>query len=225
MKTDLPKVLLCPHPVADKFNSQVQSLVDSYAVESAAAPPSPRATEPAPTTATAIATGYSHAAMVGLMLAHPEMDHKSLAAHWGRNSAWFASVLASDAFQLELDKVRHLIPDPYITATMEERFRALTLGSLTVLQGKLDSKEVADATVLKAAEIGVKALGMGQIASPPVAPTTSVESLADRLVSALEKQRKNVRTVDAEVVVIPEPTKGTEDGHTQEALPVDAGQA
>lgn len=200
MKTDLPKTLKSPHPVATpEFASQVQSLVDAYGVGSAAASPSPQTAEPAPSTLppSLPAPGYTHAAMVELILAHPDWNYKKLAAHWGRNTAWFAAVLASDDFQRELDCSRHLIIDPHITATMEERFRALTLNSLAVLQEKLDGKEVSDLLVLKSAEIGVKALGMGNIAPVAAPPSaTSIDSLAERLMGALEKQRQNVRTID-----------------------------
>lgn len=168
--------------------------------------PSTPTVEPQPQpAATALALPYSHAAMVELMVENPGWTTKKLAAHFGKGSAWFAAVLASDGFQLELDKRRGEVLNPAFTATMEERFRALALRSLDVLQDKLDSKDVSDNIVLRAAEIGVKALGMGQVAPPPVTPSGSVESLADRLVAAFERQRNNVRkpeTMEAEVVVV-----------------------
>lgn len=156
---------------------------------------------------TALTVGYSHAAMVQLMVEHPTWNSKQLAAHWGKGAAWFCSILASDSFQSELDKRRGEIHNPEFTATLEERFRALALRSMDVLQDKLGSKEISDNLVLRATEIGVKALGMGQIAPPPVVQTHNADSLAERLVAALEKQRKNARqpvTVEAEVVVSPE---------------------
>ena len=158
---------------------------------------------------TSLALPYSHAAMVELMVEHPTWSSKQFAAHWGKGAGWFASVLASDAFQLELDKRRGEIPNPELTATMDERFRALALRSLDVLQDKLGGKEVSDNIVLRATEIGVKALGMGQIAPAAVAaPSGNVDTLAERLVAAFEKQRGNVRkpvtVMDAEVIVVTE---------------------
>ena len=151
---------------------------------------------------------YSHEAMIQLMLVNQGAPHEVLAKHFHKTSGWLASVLASDSFQQALDPVRHLIQDPTITATMEERFRSLTLRSLSVLHHKLDSSDCSDLVVLKAAEIGVKALGMGTAAALPqaVAPVTGVNDLAERLIAALEKQRKNVKQkpVDIEdAVVIP----------------------
>lgn len=141
------------------------------------------------------AVPYSHEALINLMIENQGADHKKLAAHFGKGTGWFASVLASDSFQLALDPRRSEIQDPSITATMEERFRGLTLSSLRVLQEKMDSKECSDLIVIKSAEIGVKALGMGQIAPVAVAPKEvgTIDTLAERLVAALEKQRGNVK--------------------------------
>jgi hypothetical protein len=179
--------------------------------------PSPSAASPEPVAlaaaSTALAIPYSHAAMVELMVEHPTWSHKQFAAHWGKGAGWFASVLASDAFQLELDKRRGEIPNPELTATMDERFRALALRSLDVLQDKLGGKEVSDNIVLRATEIGVKALGMGQAVAPPAAPSGNVDTLAERLVAAFEKQQKNARkpaAIEAEVVVVTE-----EEGETK----------
>jgi hypothetical protein len=137
--------------------------------------------------------------LVEYLVAHPESTPDSTAAAFGRPRGWFLSILASDQFQLALDPQRHLISDPLITATMEERFRALTLRSLTVLHTKLDHPEVSDALVLKSAEIGVKALGIGAMAAPAqsLTPAGNVDTLAERLVAALEKQRGNVRVVSS----------------------------
>jgi hypothetical protein len=171
----------------------------------------------APAAALALAPIYSNAAMVELMVGHPGWTGKQFAKHFGKGSGWFATVLASDSFQLELDKRRAEVTNPSLTATMEERFRALALRSLDVLQDKLDSSEVSDNIVLRAAEIGVKALGMGQVVpQAPVQQSGSVESLAERLVAAFERQRGNVRkpvvlevdVTDAVVVAAP-PTHST----------------
>ena len=130
------------------------------------------------------AVPYSHEAMIELMIANQGAQHKKLAAHFGKSTSWFASVLASDSFQLELDKRRDEIQDPTITATMEERFRSLTLRSLSVLHDKMDSKECSDLIVLKAAEIGVKALGMflsGLQETPESMSRTKMANISQKL--------------------------------------------
>ena len=160
--------------------------------------PAVEVTESAPAEVAPPGTPYSHEAMVELMIRHPDWTHGEFAAAFGRKPSWFASVLASEGFQAALDPHRHRIADPSLTATMDERMRALALQSLTVLQTKLEGKEVLDLTVLKAVEIGTKALGMGQAQALP-APTAApvgVDSLADRLVQALERQRKNIPAAD-----------------------------
>lgn len=154
--------------------------------------------------ALASAPAYSNEQLVQFILDNPGTQPEAIASAFGRTRGWFLSVLASDQFQLVLDPHRHLIADPLITATMEERFRALTLKSLSALHSKLDNPEVSDFIAVKAAEIGIKALGMGAAKSEeaPLTPSGNVDTLAERLVAALEKQRNNSRlvAVDGEVV-------------------------
>ncbi len=147
---------------------------------------------------------YTPAAMVELMVNNPSFSHTQLANHFGRPPSWIAAVLASDSFQQVLDTRRHEVADPSLTASMEERFRGLALRAVTVLQDKLNSSGVSDLVVLKAAEIGVKALGMGQRA--PEAPqlpnaTNSSQNVAERLLAAMDA-RDRMRTVDVETVEV-----------------------
>ncbi len=153
---------------------------------------------------TATSTPYSHEELVQFLVAHPNATPESTAKAFGRGPSWFLQVLASDQFQLALDPHRHLIANPLITATMEERFRSLTLQALSALSSKLNSKEVSDFIVVKSAEIGVKALGMGAAKreeETPLTPSGNVDTLAERLVAALEKQRGNVRADYAPVTI------------------------
>jgi len=142
---------------------------------------------------------YTHAAMVDLMLARPDYTHAMLCAHFGRPSSWLASILASEAFQQTLDPVRHLVVDPALTATLHERYKALAIRTSNVMMDKLDSKEVTDFMVLKSGEIAMKALGMGtktEAAPAPAAPAPATDTLAERLMAALDR-RDNARTVNA----------------------------
>lgn len=147
---------------------------------------------------------YSHEAMVDLMIEHPEYTHAQFAQHFGRTASWFSAVLASGAFQEVLEPKRHLILDPAIAATMDERFRALAIRSSTVLQQKLDSVGVADATVLKAVELGIKALGLGVKAPElPALPPPDAMTPAEKILAAMDardaklaEQRDAARTVD-----------------------------
>lgn len=129
---------------------------------------------------------YSHAAMIDLIVANPNWTHKQYAKHFGQGPGWFASVLAGDQFQLQLDERRSEVRNPALTSTLEERFRALTLRALDVVQAGMDNPKVQDATVLKALELGIKALGMGKAKGdddenkPKVA---GLDALAERLIA------------------------------------------
>jgi len=143
---------------------------------------------------------YTYDTIIAHLIEEPGATPEEVSAAFNRPKGWFLAILASEQFQLKLNPHRHLIFNTTITATMEERFRGLALHSLSVLHKKLDTPDVSDMLVLKAAEIGVKALGMGAVAAPAAAmPTGDVDSLADRLVAALEKQKRNVRTTTIDV--------------------------
>lgn len=147
---------------------------------------------------------YSPEAMVELILAHPQFTHAKYAAHFGKNESWFSAVLASEQFQKALAPHKHNIADPSLTATMDERFRALALRSVMVLQEKLNSPGVSDIVVLQAAALGVKALGLGQNLVMPVAvvnAVTSTETVAERLLAAMDRRDKS-RTIDVQAIEV-----------------------
>jgi hypothetical protein len=143
--------------------------------------------------------------MVNLMAEYPELTHAQLCAHFGRPASWLASVLASDAFQSALDARRHEVADPSLTASLHERFKALAIRTSNVMMTKMDSPDAADFLVLKAGEIAVKALGMGQkhteAPAAPAAAPVETKSLAERLIEALDA-RDGKRTIDVEAVDI-----------------------
>lgn len=151
---------------------------------------------------------YTPAAMVDLMVRRPGYTHAQLAEHFGRLPSWTSAVLASDAFQEALDGRRLEVADPSLSATLEERFRGLAIRATTVLEEKLNSKGVSDLVVLKAAEIGIKALGMGTVAQPvSTAPQlqNSSQSIAEKLLAAMDNrdaERDRARTVDVETVEV-----------------------
>lgn len=185
--------------MTDKLQELAQSLVD-VAKPPKVAPPGP----PVPVAK----ARYSHEAMVDLMVEQPSWTHAQLAGHFGRPASWLSSVLASDAFQQVLELRRHEVADPSLTATMEERFRALAMRSTTVLQEKLNSAGVADATVIAAVQVATKALGLGMKPQEPLqlpAPGTSSETVAEKLLRTmdeLDKARESRRTVDVETVEV-----------------------
>jgi hypothetical protein len=160
-----------------------------------------------PETPIAAVERYTPEAMVQLMVDHPDWSHARLAAHFGRQPSWTSAVLASDAFQQALDGRRHEVADPSLSATLEERIKGLTIRAATVLQDKLNSGNVNDLVVLKAAEMGIKALMSPKAAETPAlpGPQNSSQTVADKLLAAMERrdaELERMRTVDAEVVEI-----------------------
>ena len=137
----------------------------------------------APTMGNLKRVSYTHEAMIDLIIEHPEYLQKQLAAHFGYTEGWISNILASDAFQERMAARKEQIVDPTIKATIEERFRALAIRSLEVLQMKLNSSVVSDNVALRAAELGAKALGIGghAVPKPPVSADRLV-TLAERLV-------------------------------------------
>lgn len=147
---------------------------------------------------------YSHEAMVDLMVEHPTWTHSQLSMAFGRPPSWMSAVLASDAFQAVLEPRRHLVLDPALTATIDERLKGLAIRAVTVLQEKLNTTGVSDLVVLKAAEIGVKAHTAKQIATTPQlpAPVNTSQSVAEKLLEAMDKRdraRANSQAIDVDV--------------------------
>ena len=133
---------------------------------------------------------YTPEAMIDLIVKNPTWSHRKYASYFCYPPSWFANVLASDEFQLKLDPRRSEIKNPAITATLRERFTSLTVQSLALLQVRMDSDEVHESIVVKAIEVGVKALGMGGEGVMQVKQVGGLESLADRLTGLLESKQQ-----------------------------------
>ena len=134
---------------------------------------------------------FSNEAMIALMLEHPEYSHSQLAKAFGRPASWLSVVLASDSFQAALDPYRGQIADPSLTASLQERFRALAIRTSSVLLERMNNPAAADLLVLKSVEVSVKALGMGNAHSPqaPKEAPSTVADLADHLMTLMKKKR------------------------------------
>lgn len=126
---------------------------------------------------------YTHDALIDLIIEQPELDQNQLASHFGYTPGWISNILAADAFQARLALRREQVIDPDIKASIEERFRALAIQSLAVLQRKLTQPAVSDTVALRCAELGAKALGVGGHAVPPAPPEDRLQRLAERLVA------------------------------------------
>jgi hypothetical protein len=161
---------------------------------------SPR-TPPAETMGRLKKVSYTHKALIDLIIEHPEMTQNQLAAHFGYSPAWISNILASDAFQNAMAGRREEIIDPAIKATIEERFRALVIRSLAVLEEKLAKPAVSDQVAIRCAELGAKALGVGGHAPPPAPKETAAERL-ERLATRLLELQPQGRVINGEAEVV-----------------------
>lgn len=105
-------------------------------------------------------TNYTHDAMIDVILAEPTISQKELAQRFDRSQVWISTIIGSDSFQAALAKRREDLTDPFLVATIEERFRGLADQSLQVIAESLEKTRNAD-LALKALDISAKALGFG----------------------------------------------------------------
>lgn len=103
---------------------------------------------------------YTHDAMIDVIVAKPNILQKELAAMFGYREAWVSRIIGSDAFQAALAKRREEVADPFLVATLEERFNGLAMQSIDVIMDKLELTKNADLAT-KALDISAKALGFG----------------------------------------------------------------
>ena len=187
--------------------STAQALVSAdQLLEELQGPPAARTH--APTMGRLKRCSYTHDALIDLIIEHPEFTQNEIAAHFGYTAPWISNILASEAFQSKMALRREEIIDPDLKATIKERFEALVIRSLAVLQEKLAAPQVSDQVAIRCAELGAKALGVGGHAPPP-----KQESSADRL-----------ERLAARLIVLNGAAKGaTYDGTTGELLDREGG--
>ena len=132
---------------------------------------------------------YSHEDMIDFIIANPQVTQGQLAARYGYSQAWICQVMQSDAWQSMAAKRRAEIVDPVLLSTVNERFHAMTVRSIERLMEKLDAPMVSDAVVLKAVELGAKAMGIGGNAAPAPPPQDHLAQLANRLLDLQSQVR------------------------------------
>lgn len=137
---------------------------------------------------------YSHVDMADFIIANPGITQNDVAARYGYTPAWVSRILASDAFQEIMAARRKELVDPALVATIDERFRALAIRSVDVLMHKLDAPAVESSVAVRCAELGVRALGLGQ---PKIVPqdtpaADALERLANRLINLNCKPQESI---------------------------------
>lgn len=147
--------------------------------------------------------GYSHEAMIDLIIARPGISQNAIAAHFGYTPSWISQIISSDAFQSALEKRREKLVDPLIAAEVQSNFKALVARSLDILQQKLNRPvdEIPDNLALRTFEIASRAAGYGAKDSAPAQPATTVEvnvhleQLGGGLVALLQRKKREAEAV------------------------------
>jgi hypothetical protein len=142
-----------------------------------------------------VKVGYTHDAMINLIIADPCVTQYELAAKFGYTASWVSQVISSDAFQSRLAERSAELVDPTIRATIEERFKALVLRSLEILRQKLDKpiEMIPDQLALRTLELSARAAGYGARIEQPPSPSGDMhvylESMGEGLTVLLRRKR------------------------------------
>lgn len=120
----------------------------------------------APTMGNLAKIRYTHVDIIDFIIANPGISQNQIAARYGYTPAWVSNIMASDAWQAAMAARREEIVDPELRATMDERFRGMTILSLRRLQERLEAPQVSDQVILRAVELGAKACGVGGNRAP-----------------------------------------------------------
>jgi hypothetical protein len=148
---------------------------------------------------------YTHDDMVDTIVANPVISQNELAARYGYTASWVSQIITSDAFQARLHERREELTDPTIRATMKERFEALIMRSIEILNEKLNkpSDKVSDQLVLQTLGLASRSAGYGaRVETPSPAPVNvhlHLNEMAGNLTQLLRREK-------AKVEILPEVT-------------------
>lgn len=103
--------------------------------------------------------GYSHDAMIDLIMQEPTVSSSELAQLFGYSPAWVSRILASDSFQARLAQRKGALLDPIIARSLNDRLRTVAIRSMDIIEEKLAAEPSAqyamDALELATAGLGV----------------------------------------------------------------------
>lgn len=111
--------------------------------------------------------GYSHDAMIDVLVARPMATQREIARHFGYTESWVSQVFASDSFKKRFAERRDALVDPMITKSLEHLFEGVGRLSLSIVQEKLETTRDAE-YALKALEVTRKGLGLGNKDTRPL---------------------------------------------------------
>ena len=128
---------------------------------------------------------YSHDAMIDILIANPGITQNELAKMFGYTVPWVSRVTNSDAFLARLAERKTEIVDPALTASIDEKLRAVASKSLDVVLEKLALTNNPD-LAMKALETTTKALGYGARQQNLSVQQNFVVALPSKVVDAAE---------------------------------------
>ncbi len=105
--------------------------------------------------------GYSHDAIIDVIVAKPEVTQGELCAQFGYTPGWMSRVINSDAFQNRLAARRGELVDPVVTQGLNERLRAVSTRSADVILEALDEPNPSKHLALEALKISARAQHYG----------------------------------------------------------------
>lgn len=105
--------------------------------------------------------GYTHEAMIDLIIAEPTVSNVELAEVFGYSPGWICRILASDSFQARLAERKGQLIDPVVAASLDERLRGVAIHSITLIQEKLTVEESASFAI-DALGLATAAMGQGR---------------------------------------------------------------
>lgn len=106
------------------------------------------------------AVGYTHDAIIDILIARPMVTQREVARHFGYTESWICQVMSSDSFKKRFADRRDAVVEPMIAKSLENLFEGVGRLSLTVVAERLEASRDADLAI-KAMEITRKAAGLG----------------------------------------------------------------
>lgn len=142
---------------------------------------------------------FSYEALADVLILNPRISGKELSKTFGYTESWISIVMNSDAFQVVMQRRKGDLVDPILRSTLEDHYRALAMKSCHVLMEKLSApvSVVSDDLALKAASLGAQMFKT--MAPVAVAPESSIDKLADRLI-ALQRGLQGTTLRQSEVI-------------------------
>ena len=158
--------------------------------------------EHAPTMGGLARVSYTHQDMIDYMISHPGYRLGDLAVRYGYSVSWLSNISHSDAFKAAYAARHEEVVGPRMLS-IAEQFEGVTALALTRLGEELEKPAVNPNVVLRAVELGARAMGVGGNAPPPPPPNQDhLATLAARLIALQSNVRQGV-TYDGKAEVAP----------------------